>query len=300
MAGEHGAGRAREALRRAKPFAILLCLTIGACGGDGTGPVTGDAPAEFISVRRAWLPGERAATIARVKANREFDFLYVGDISDDADLIFADPDSVVEVVANPDFSVRAASSGSLLVMEPRFASTWTITGVDVRIVNKEVTPVADTTHWIGVFWNNPAETNWKGFILAAANTNPATVTVPQTSVNTAVFDAAFGKSGIGGGEQRTSTTTFWQANAGGIAPNNTLTISSAVYGTASTVTTGPFLGGTVANGTMQGRMRTINMTRITGATAPLTFTVDFDFSITAISSIRYVCVFRTPCTTNVP
>src|SRR4029079_8912086 len=138
---------------------------------------------------------ERAATIARVKANREFVLPYVGDISDEAEIIFANPDSVTEIVAHPDFSARAASHGSLLVMEPHFATSWNITGVDVRIVNKEVTPVADTTHWIGVFWSNPAETNWKGFVLAAANSNPATVTVPQTSVNTTIFDAAFGKAG---------------------------------------------------------------------------------------------------------
>jgi hypothetical protein len=235
-----------------------------------------------------------------VKANHEFVLPYVGDISDEADVIFSDPDSVVEVVANPDFSVHAASPGSLLVMEPRFASTWNITGVDVRIVNKEVTPVADTTHWIGVFWSNPAESNWKGLVLAAANSNPATVTVPLSSVNTAVFDAAFQKAGVGGGEQRASTTTFWTANGVGVSPNNTITISSAVYGAAATVTTGPFLGGTAANGTMQGRLRTVSMARAQGATNPSSFTVDFDFSLTAISSIRYVCVFRTPCTTNVP
>jgi hypothetical protein len=285
---------------RAGLFAILLCASASACS-DGAGPAP-DVPVavNLVSVRRAWLPGERAATIARVKANRDFVIPLVGDISDDADIIFADPDSVTEVVAGPDFSVRAASRGSLLVMEPRFATNWNITGVDVRIVNQEVTPVADTLHWIGVFWSNPTEATWKGLVLAAANSTPATVTVPMTLVNTTTFDGSFHKSGVGGGEQRAGTTTFWQANGGGISPNNTITISSATYGATSTVTTGPFLGGTAANGTMQGRLRTVNMTRIQGATTPSSFTVDFDFSLTSIASIRYVCVFRSPCTTNVP
>lgn len=66
------------------------------------------------------------------------------------------------------------------------------------------------------------------------------------------------------------------------------------------MTTGPFLGGTQATGTMFGRMRTIAMTRISGATLPTSFSVDFDFSVTQIGAIRYVCYFRTPCTTNVP
>ena len=281
---------------RARPGAVLAALlAVGACA-DPAGP-----PAQehrvFTSQRRAWLPGERDSVIARIIANRELNFPIIGDISDEAPVIYADTDSLTELVSDAVVGVAATSRASMLMLAPQFATSWNITGVDVRLVNKEVTP-NDTTHWIGVFWSNPADATWKGFVLAAANTNPATVTLPLTPVNTTVFDAAGGKSGVGGGEFRASTATFWQANGGGISPNNTITISAASYGGAGTVTTGPFLGGTAANGSMQGRMRTINMTRISGATTPTSFTVDMDFTGAAINAIRYVCVFRTPCTTN--
>ncbi len=183
-------------------------------------------------------------------------------------------------------------------MGPQFATNWDITGIDVRMVNTTVLPVADTLHWIGVFWSNPAESTWKGFALVAANTNPATTTVPATTVNTTAFDASGGKSGAGVGEQRATATTTWLGNGG--AGVNTVQVTSAAWGGTSTVTTGPFLGGTAAAGTMQGRMRTIDMTRSSGAGAPATFQVDLDFRVTAINGIRYVCIYKNPCTTNTP
>ena len=279
-----------------RAFAVLALVVVAGCASDPAAP-TVEEQRVFVTQKRAWRPGERDSVIAAIKANRDLDFPMIGDISDDADRIYADTDSVTELVSDIVFGVAAASPGSLLTLAPQFATNWNITGVDVRVVNKEVTP-NDSTHWIGVYWSNPSDNTWKGFILAAANTNPATVTVPQRSVNTTSFDAAGGKSGAGGGEFRASSSTFWQATGVGTAPNNTITISAAAYGAATTVTSGPFLGGTVANGTMQGRMRAINMARISGATTPSTFSVDMDFSGAAINAIRYVCVFRTPCTTN--
>ena len=275
---------------------LLLLALLAACSDPVTPP--SDPLAEFVTVRRAWRPGERDSTIARIKATREFSFPYIGDISDDADRIYADTDSVTVMIPNPDFGVHGVNESSLL-MEPQFATNWNITGVDVFEINSAAN---DTTHWIGVFWSNPAESTWKGFALGAATRTAATVTFPQTVVNTNAFDASFGKTGAASGEVRSSTApaTIWMGNGPGTFPNNTLQVSAASYGGASTVTTGPFLGGTAANGSMFGRMLTINMTRTQGTTNPSTFTIGLDFRTTAIAAIRYVCVFRTPCTTNVP
>lgn len=277
--------------------ALLVLAAAGACA-DPADPGPVDPPAEFISMRRAWLPGERDSTIARIKLNRSFTFPYVGDISDEADLIYADLDSVTVMVGNPDFGVRAMNDAGL-VMAPRFATNWDITGIDVRIVNIEPNP-DDSTHWIGVFWSNPADDTWKGFALGAANTNPATVTFPLTSVNTNAFDASFAKSGVGVGEVRAGTSTTWLGNGPGTSPNNTLQITAAGYGGANTITSGPFTGGTGAGGSMNGRMRVIAMARASGSSSPATFNIDYNFTGAAIGAIRYVCIFRTPCTTNVP
>ena len=278
-------------------FAIPIVLIVLFAGcSDPVRPVPAEPSAEFITVRRAWQPGERDSTIARIKRNREFNFPYIGDISDDADRIYADPDSVTEIAPNPAFALSGLNESSLL-LEPRFATNWNITGVDVLEINSAA---KDTLHWIGVFWSNPTESTWKGFALGAAVRTAATTTFPQTVVNTNGFDASGGKTGAAAGEVRASTSTSWLGNGPGIAPNNTLQVSSSVYGAASTVTTGPFLGGTSATGSMQGRMLTIDMARATGAGSPATFQVGLDFRTAAITSIRYVCVFRSPCTTNVP
>ena len=276
---------------------LVLLALVAACADPATPPDT-VPQAEFITVRRAWRPGERDSTIARIRQTREFSFPYIGDISDDADRIYADTDSVTVMAPNPDFGVNGVNESSLL-MEPRFATNWNITGVDVLEINSAAN---DTLHWIGVFWSNPAEATWHGFALGAAVRTAATRTFPQTVVNTNAFDASFGKTGAASGEVRTSTSpaTIWAGNGPGTFPNNTLQISAANYGGASTVTTGPFLGGTAANGSMFGRMLTINMTRTQGTTNPSTFSIGLDFRTTAIGAIRYVCVFPSPCTTNLP
>lgn len=276
---------------------VVLAALLAACG-DSAAPLADADQAEFITVRRAWLPGERDSTIARIKRDRTFSLPWVGDISDEADRIYADLDSVTVMVANPDFGIAAANQAGL-VLAPRFATNWDIAGVDVRNVNVEANP-DDSTHWIGVFWANPADATWKGIALGAANTNPATTTFPQTKVNTDAFEASASKTGAGAAEFRTATATLWRGTGGAGGPNNTLQITSAAYGAAQTVTSGPFLGGTVAVGSMTGRMRTITLTRSSGSSAPTSFNVDLNFTGTAITAIRFVCVFRTPCTTNVP
>ena len=102
--------------RRALP-AMAIAMGVASCDGG----VTDDEPAEYIAVKQAWLPGERAAYLQRVMTNHELVFPYVGDISDMAPEIFSDPDSHVVLVANPAFtpSLTAPAAGlSLASMAP--------------------------------------------------------------------------------------------------------------------------------------------------------------------------------------
>ena len=294
MTRGYGRGSWPRSVRGAAALGALLSLA--ACS-DNLAPVP-DEPAEFISQKRAWLPGERDSTIARWQRDSVLFVPHAGNLSEYADQIL-DPDSVVEVVANPDFSALAADpSFGLLVLAPRFATSWNIIGMKIVTINIEPTP-DDTLSLLGVFWSNPAEPTWIGFMFAAV---PAGATsLAQTHPNSVTFDTTFAKVGVGGGELRQSDTTFWYAAGGTLSgSNNTLSISSSSFGTPSTVTTGPYLGGTMATGTMTGRMRTISMPRQFGSTAPATASVDFNFNGTAITATSFRCVFNSPCTTNVP
>jgi hypothetical protein len=51
---------------------------------------------------------------------------------------------------------------------------------------------------------------------------------------------------------------------------------------------------------MLGRIRTTVLTLTLGNPPPSLDTVDVNFSVTAIPSVKLVCSFPTPCTTNVP
>ncbi len=259
------------------------------------------AQAAFIAVKRAWQPGERDARIASVIANREWVFPYVGDVSDLAPAVYADVDSVVVVVANPLVAARVARSAFQLA--PRFNAGWSISGLDIRRIDTTQVP-ADTSDLLGVFWSNPAEQTQKGIVLADRCTGLAgaakatcrtsrTVTTPggaNIAVNTTSFEAALQKSGAGGGERRFSTSEYWEANAGNFR------VTAAAYGGNSTIGSGPFTGGTQANGTMQGRMQTINMPRLLPTVDGSFITVDFDFRVTSIGSLRMTCLFSSPCT----
>lgn len=270
-------------------YLVLAFFLAASCSNPIDAPV--DEPQELIVMKRAWLPGERDSTIARIQRDGGFGFF-----SPFADWIYADVDSVQVMVANPDFSVRAASPASFLVMAPRFASTWNVTGV--RFINVNNNPVPpDTTVWTGLFWSNPTEAGWKGFILRGGTS--ATFT-PQV-VNTTAFDAANGKTGAGGGEARALDGTEWLAN-GPVIPNiNTIEIQLAAFTTVGSVTSGPWTGGTLDTGSMQGRSKRVQFVRVTGSgpTNPANFEVDLDFR-GGLRSVRLTCIFPSPCTTNVP
>jgi len=280
--------RPRVSLQRLA--AIAAALAACACT-DGTAPGGADPPSQYIAVRRAWQPGERAATIARIQQSGGF-----GLASFYAEDIYADTDSVTVIAPNPDYLPAALPPGMAgLTLGPDFATSWNIGGMDIFELDTTVTP-PDTTHWLEVLWSNPAEPTWFGFVVGAA-TGP---TMPRTDVNTTAFDASFGKTGAGGGEIRSADGTYWQANGPVGGALNDYQVTAATYGAASTVTTGPYLGGTSASGFMYGRIQRVTMTRLSGATLPTSMTVDFDFRSTPISAVQIVCVFRSPCTTNVP
>ena len=272
---------------------VLLLLPLALAPAACSDEQVSEPPTEFIVQRRAWLPGERDSLIARIIATRGLNIPYVGDVSDNAGSFFR-ADSMDEIVANPAYvpAARTSPFGPTFSLHGvRVPGTgWTSSALDIHIVNAD--QGNDTFDWLGVFWFNQTETDWMGFILAAT----ANATLPQTQVNTTAFDAAEARSGVGGGEGRASTGTVWTANGTG-SPNRFRVTASAGVGAATTVTTGPYLGGTQQSMNMTMNIAGVGMTRVLGSGTPLTQTASLSGTITGT---KFDCLFPTPCTTNVP
>jgi hypothetical protein len=239
------------------------------------------APAQLVGVRRAWLPGERAATIALWQRNGMLVIPFAGDVSYLADQML-DRDSVTLIVANPLY--RTAGSGP--ARAPQFAAGWGIIGFQVFQVDQSSVP-NDTLAWNGVKWWNPADSTWVGMLVKATPNN----TYGLFNVSTAAFDSSGGRSGAGGGEAQQATGTYWEANAGAIhiSFNNNC-------GTATTVSSGVYKGGTVTVCQNGGRIVGLSMPRVTGTASPATATLDFDWRTARITGFRFTCVFPSPCT----
>ena len=273
-------------------LAALALLALGC--DDGTGPGTPTVQTEYVTVRRAWLPGERDTLIARIQSSRQLSLPYVGDLSDYA-AEFLPADSAVEIVPNPALApaARGLFTPSFSVSGVRVPGTgWTAAGVDVQIINTSVTP-RDTLNWLGWFWWNNADTTQKGYVFIATPNN----TVGATAVNTTSFDASYAKTGAGGGEARGQPpgNTYWQAN--GWTRRNTASVTSNFnFGGTSTVTSGPFLGGTQQTIIMAGVLDSVRMDRISGTLTPTTQYASLSTGFTI--GIRLTCVFPSPCTTN--
>lgn len=272
---------------------VVLAAAALAGGCDGTSPAPLGPQTEFITARRPWLPGERDAMIARIVRTRQLALPYVGDLSDNAvDLLPLD--SVTEIVANPLWVSSSVSAG----YRPAFGLTglhvpgtgWTTVGLDIHTVNNN--QGADTFDWLGALWYNNADSTWKGIILAAGGGT----TLAATTVNTTAFDAANAKSGAGGGEFRFSDGTTWLANGTG-TPNQFSVGLSFFFGTLTTVTTGPYLGGTSRTGLMSITINNVGLTRVAGSGTPTTQTASVSGFVGAV---QLTCVFPSPCTTNVP
>jgi hypothetical protein len=290
---------------RLAPF-LLPALALGALGCIDDTAAVAERPAQFISARRAWRPGERDSLIQAVVANRSFLFPYVGDLSDYAPRIFADTDSVTVIVPNPLYVTerRAGAlgpTGSFDLFGARFAADWNIFGMDIREIDQTQSPTDTIIDWLATFWSNPAEDTWKGLVVAfrcgrvggaaladcRASRSSTTPFGGNVGINTAEFNADEGKKGAGGGEFRQDSLQYWEANDGAFR------VTAASYGADSEVTSGPFTGGSIADGTMQGRMDSVVMPQLLPSAGPA-IVVDFDFRFVPISAVRLTCVFRQP------
>ena len=271
------------------PGTYVDTITITATGAAGSPARLVDsltvrgAAAQYITVRRAWLPGERDSMVAFVERNHSLNVLGY-DLSSMAPDIFSGESTTV-VVANPLYQPPAPAG---IARTAEFASGWSTVGVDVFIQNKNVTP-NDTLSWLGVLWFNPADSTWKGLILAAT----LATTLPLTTINTTNFSNSGDKTGAGGGEAQQSTGTYWEANGGQIQIT-----SNQFCGNANTLTSGPYKGGTEALCFFGGQLVNVTMPRLTGTTAPTSQTVSLDFRNNLIFGVRISCVYPSPCTST--
>jgi hypothetical protein len=259
---------------------VVVMAGLGAACSDSTSSAPSAGP-HYVTVRRAWLPGERDSAIAFVVRSRALNVLG-NDISDLAPQIFAG-DSTTVVVPDP---LYASPSPAGLARAPQFAAGWTAVGVDVFIRNTSVTP-NDTLSWLGVLWYNPADSTWKGLVLAAT----LATTIPLTTINTTAFNNSGDKTGAGAAEAQQSTGTYWEANGGQIQITQ-----QSFCGGSNTVTSGAFKGGTESICFFGGQLVNVTMPRLSGTTAPASQTFSLDFRNNLIFGARLTCVFPSPCT----
>ncbi len=119
---------------------------------------------QYVAVRRAWAPGERAALIQRIVANREYVFPYVGDVSDLAPEIYADTDSVTVLVSDP--AVSPSVTGPMLAPgATQFSASWNFIAFKVTTVDNTATP-PDTIFWHMAVWADPSNGGNHGFAIA--------------------------------------------------------------------------------------------------------------------------------------
>ncbi|HXY69889.1 MAG TPA: hypothetical protein VEH62_10610 [Gemmatimonadales bacterium] len=238
---------------------------------------------QYVTVRRAWQPGERDSTVAFVLRNHSLNVLGY-DVSALAPDIFGG-ESVTVVVPSPS-PQSAGPAGPARAVE--FASGWSVVGVDLYIQNNNQTP-RDTLSWLGVLWFNPNDSTWKGLTLAAT----PSATIPLTNVNTAAFDASGGKAGAGGGEAQQSTGTYWEASSGQMQITQ-----NALCFINQTMTSGPWTGGSESICFFGGQLVNLTMPRKTGTTAPATQVFSLDFRNNLIFGVRLSCVYPSPCTST--
>jgi hypothetical protein len=268
-------------------FAAALCGAV-ACSSY-TDPPLDDYQAEFITVRRAWRPGERDSVIQQVLATQAWILPFAGNLSPMVGQILR-ADSIDEIVANPAFVPLSSSpfgGGGLFHVSMVPGTGWSAFGLDIRILDNSQSP-ADSSNWLGLFWYNDAEPTWIGFILLATPLDVVSGVTP----NTPSFDASEGTTGSGAGEFRQADATYWEARGTG-APNKVDVLTNTAAGPLTTVTSGGFTGGTQQSRDMRVRMRTVGFTRITGPTNPTSMTVSFDYTG---NGTALTCIFPDPCT----
>ena len=240
-----------------------------------------EVPAQYITARRAWRPGERDSLKAYIVRTGALD-----DVSGVAAQALDQEDSTTEVILNPAWHPAAAAPAGVRPA-PMFATGWGARGLDMLVVFDSMPDVAgiqrDSLDWIAVRWWNPADSTWKGWIIRA--TTAATFPTYQT-VNTTAFNASGANTGVGAGEARLASGTYWEGNSGQYRIT-----SNSGYGAYSQMTGGPYLGGDFAVGQMLGRLNNVKMPRQLGADAPATSTVNFDFGAAPVTAWRIRCYF---------
>jgi len=266
--------------------AVLLAAAVAGCVRDATSPGEEEGPpAQYLAVRRAWRPGERDSTASWVLRTQAW-----GEYSDLAPLAYATWDSTVDIVLNPRWSgsVTAARDAAVPLpapQAPEFQSGWSGLGLDIQIAFDTVPGGGvqrDSLDWISVRWWNPADSTWKGWIIRGTTAN----TFGYQTVNTTAFDASGEHTGVGAGEARLASGTYWEGNGGRYRIT-----SNGNYGTYSTIPSGPFKGGNVASGLMGGQLNTVTMPRVLGTDAPATQTISWDFRTARLNSQRIRCYF---------
>jgi hypothetical protein len=269
------------ALRSHLILVLLAGATVLSCHSDTTAPAT-DGPTQYITVKRAWRPGERDSLLQFILATGAW-----GEYSDLAAQSVPTWDSAVDVIVNPAWRASAATAPGVQ-LAPQFSSAWGTAGIDVRIVYDSIPGGAvqkDSLDWVMLFWYNPSENKWHGDLVDA--TKAATFT--YVTVNTTSFNSSNAKSGSGGGEARirVDSATYWEASGG-----QWRVTSNGSYGGLSTIASGPFTGGNIQTGLMSGNtngVSPVTMPRVSGVTPPTTQTISYTF--TNIYSQRMFCYF---------
>ncbi len=244
----------------------------------------------LVTMRRAWLPGERDSTVARMLRDSLDGYYFPAAVAQ----LLATEDSVTVIVPNPALSApeRQARLGRFANLG-QAGQTWIMVGYDLRelfpdSVNSATT---DSFNLLGVIWYASPESTWKGRVLAAS----VKPTVNKVGVNTAAFDASNDQTGAGGGEARFSTGQYWEANSGQITVKSNVCSPSSCANTS--FTSGPWLGGTWHGILLGGNLIQIVAPCLlpAGCTAPPdTFSVAF--TGTPITGLAITCIFPSPCT----
>ncbi len=267
---------------------ILLAGAAGlSCRHDATSPTSADEP-QYITVRRAWRAGERDSLIQFVTNTGAW-----GEYSDLAAQSIPAWDSAVDVIVNPAW--RDTSTTPPVQLAPEYASGWGVAGFDIHIVYDSTPDVpgvqADSLDWVEIFWWNPADSTWKGFLINATTQ----LLFPYVGVNTTAFNSANGQSGSGAGEVRLADTTYWEGTSG----NWRVTVNNP-SGVLDTVASGVWLGGNLRTGLMTGNIDPINpltLSRKSGRTAPKKQTLSATWTNIALQQLT--CYF-TPVTPPSP
>jgi hypothetical protein len=249
----------------------------------------------LVTIRRAWLPGERDSLVARMLRD-SLDGLFVPAAV--AELLAAS-DSVTVVEANPALAAAGRKAAPGLIGSASLGQsgqTWIMVGYQLR----ELYPITqgsstmDSIDLLGVIWYASPESTWKGRALAAT----AAATIGKTTVNTAAFDSTYETSGAGAAEARGSLGEYWQANQGQLDMTSNYCSPSSCAD--ASFPSGPWQGGVWHGMHMAGDLISIVAPCIlpAGCSAPPdTFSVNFRSPKSAqIAGMAITCIFPSPCT----